>query len=180
MKFCVRSADFLLRVEIWCGSSLFESYLLSSLQAMSQSKQAGSAVESDAGGGVGGRLRAVIDTVLGNLLLSIGNIHIRYEVINKACTAQMVSSSLSWPAHRHGRRLVIMPNVIVSTLYPLCSSLQSASNRRHSELTWWLALKLLPRILMIAALRIVSWNQSSWALHFRSMQRLRSCRAPPG
>ena len=32
------------------------------------------------GGPSGGRLKAIIDTVIGNLQLSITNIHIRYEV----------------------------------------------------------------------------------------------------
>lgn len=34
-----------------------------------------------AGGGVGGMLKAVIDTVIGNLQLSISNVHIRWALL---------------------------------------------------------------------------------------------------
>ncbi|KAL4443584.1 hypothetical protein ABPG75_011321 [Micractinium tetrahymenae] len=39
----------------------------------------GAPAASEQGGGVGGMLKAVIDTVIGNLQLSISNVHIRYE-----------------------------------------------------------------------------------------------------
>ena len=34
----------------------------------------------EAGGSGGGRLRAIIDTIIGNLQFSITNVHVRYEV----------------------------------------------------------------------------------------------------
>ena len=41
--------------------------------------------KEDGKGGGGGMFRGLIDTIIGNLQLSISNIHIRYEVGN-ACT----------------------------------------------------------------------------------------------
>jgi vacuolar protein sorting-associated protein 13A/C len=44
-----------------------------------QDKAEAAAQGDQGGGGVGGMLKAVIDTVIGNLQLSISNVHIRYE-----------------------------------------------------------------------------------------------------
>jgi hypothetical protein len=55
--------------------SLQEKEALAKLQGTSTSSSGGAA----AGAGPGGRLQALIDTVVGNLELRISNIHIRYE-----------------------------------------------------------------------------------------------------
>ena len=54
-----------------------------------------------AGGGVGGMLKAVIDTVIGNLQLSITNVHIRWVGLLAAAAAAAVAVTLACTRLRH-------------------------------------------------------------------------------
>jgi hypothetical protein len=56
-----------------------EARWVAEMEAMADQQDKMKREGKEQGGGVGGMLKAVIDTVIGNLQLSIANVHIRYE-----------------------------------------------------------------------------------------------------